>query len=137
MSQAAKMQDHLNHIDFRRPTKAMANGLSGLAMSDSRSLISGTVVPPDGTRLPAASAPGSKNHRNGMDQSGLYRLQGPWVSEPTNPISTSSRPPNKYDEVMGITQVDPREAERFEEGLNRNSKMLKRDYHRKWKPILT
>ena len=22
-----------------------------------------------------------------------------------------------YDEVMGITQVDPREAERFEEGL--------------------
>ena len=38
-------------------------------------------------------------------------------SEPTTPISTSSRPPNEYDEVMGITQVDPREAERFEEGL--------------------
>ena len=27
-------------------------------------------------------------------------------SEPTTPISTSSRPPNEYDEVMGITQVD-------------------------------
>ena len=38
-------------------------------------------------------------------------------SEPTTPISTSSRPPNEYDEVMGITQVDPREAERFEEGV--------------------
>ena len=38
-------------------------------------------------------------------------------SEPTTPISTSSRPPNEYDEVMGITHVDSREAERFEEGL--------------------
>ena len=38
-------------------------------------------------------------------------------SEPTTPISTSSRPPNEYDEVMEITQVDSREAERFEEGL--------------------
>ena len=35
-------------------------------------------------------------------------------SEPTTPISTSSRPPNEYDEVMGITQVDPGEADRFE-----------------------
>ena len=72
MSQAAKMQGQLNHIDFRRPTKVMANGPNGLAMSDSRSLISGTVVPLDGTRLPAAGAPGNKNHRNGMDQSGLH-----------------------------------------------------------------
>ena len=38
-------------------------------------------------------------------------------SEPTTPISTSSRPPNEYDEVMGITQVDSREAARFEEGI--------------------
>ena len=38
-------------------------------------------------------------------------------SEPTTPISTSSRPPNEYDEVMGITQVDSREADRFEEGI--------------------
>ena len=36
-------------------------------------------------------------------------------SEPTTPISTSSRLPNEYDEVMGITQVDPGEAESFEE----------------------
>ena len=39
-------------------------------------------------------------------------------SEPTPPISTSSRLPHEYDEVMGITQVDPKEAERFEEGLD-------------------
>ena len=39
-------------------------------------------------------------------------------SEPTTPISTSSRHPNDYDEVMGITQVDPRVADRFEEGLD-------------------
>ena len=39
-------------------------------------------------------------------------------SEPTTPISTSSRLPHEYDEVMGITQVDPREAERIEEGLD-------------------
>ena len=38
-------------------------------------------------------------------------------SEPTTPISTSSRPLHEYDEVMGITQVEPREAERFEEGI--------------------
>ena len=38
-------------------------------------------------------------------------------SEPTTPISAFSRPPNEYDEIMGITQVDPREAERFEEGI--------------------
>ena len=37
-------------------------------------------------------------------------------SEPTTPRSTSSRLPREYDEVMGITQVEPREAERFEEG---------------------
>ena len=39
-------------------------------------------------------------------------------SEPTTPISTSSRLPYEYDEVMGITQVGPREAERFEAGLD-------------------
>ena len=39
-------------------------------------------------------------------------------SEPTTPISTSSRLPHEYDEVMGITQVDPRETEGFDEGLD-------------------
>ena len=39
-------------------------------------------------------------------------------SEPTAPISTSSRLPYEYDDDMGITQVGPREAERFEEGLD-------------------
>ena len=39
-------------------------------------------------------------------------------SEPTTPISTSSRLPYEHDEVVGITQVDPREAEGFDEGLD-------------------
>ena len=39
-------------------------------------------------------------------------------SEPTTPISTSSRLPYEYDEVVGITQVDPRETEGFDEGLD-------------------
>ena len=39
-------------------------------------------------------------------------------SEPNTPTSTSSRLPYEYDEVMGITQMDPGEAERFEEGLD-------------------
>ena len=39
-------------------------------------------------------------------------------TEPTTPISTSSRLPYEYDEVMGITQVNPREADSVEEGLD-------------------
>ena len=39
-------------------------------------------------------------------------------SEPTTPISTSSRLPYEYDAVMGITQVDPRETDRFDEGFD-------------------
>ena len=57
--------------------------------------------------------------------------------EPTTPISTSSRPPNEYDEVMGITQVDPREAEGLKRGLNRNSKMLKKEHQRRIATMLT
>ena len=37
-------------------------------------------------------------------------------SEPTTPISTSSRLPFEYDRLMGITQVGSGEAEGFEEG---------------------
>ena len=39
-------------------------------------------------------------------------------SEPTAPRSTFSRTPHEYDEDMGITQVEPRHAERFEEGID-------------------
>ena len=46
-------------------------------------------------------------------------------SEPTTSISTSSRPPHEYDEVMGITQVEPK-LKGLKRGLSRNSKMLKR-----------
>ena len=37
-------------------------------------------------------------------------------SEPTTPISTSSRLPYEYDQLMGITQVGSGETEGFEEG---------------------
>ena len=39
-------------------------------------------------------------------------------SEPTTPISTSSRLPYEYDQVMGITQVGSGETEGFEEGID-------------------
>ena len=39
-------------------------------------------------------------------------------SEPTTPISTSSRLPYEYDQVMGITQVGSGETEGFEEGAD-------------------
>ena len=35
-------------------------------------------------------------------------------SEPMTTISTSNKLPHEYDEVMGIIQVDPREAEKFD-----------------------
>ena len=39
-------------------------------------------------------------------------------SEPTTPISTSSRLPYEYDQMMGITQVGSGETEGFEEGTD-------------------
>ena len=39
-------------------------------------------------------------------------------SEPTTPISTFSRLPYEYDQVMGITQVGSGETEGFEEGID-------------------
>ena len=39
-------------------------------------------------------------------------------SEPTTPISTSSRLPYDYDQMMGITQVSSGETEGFEEGAD-------------------
>ena len=39
-------------------------------------------------------------------------------SEPTTPVSTSSRHPWECDAIMGITRVGPKEAERFEEDLD-------------------
>ena len=39
-------------------------------------------------------------------------------SEPTTPVSTSSRHPYDYDALMGITRVGTKEAEGFEEDLD-------------------
>ena len=39
-------------------------------------------------------------------------------SEPTTPVSTSSRMPYEYDALMGITRVGTKEAEWFEEDLD-------------------
>ena len=75
--ESTETNGQLNHIDFRRPIKVMANGPDGIAISDRRSRINGVVVLPDGIHLPAASAPGIKSHQNGRDQSGLHRLEGP------------------------------------------------------------
>ena len=66
----------LNHTDFSRPIKVMANGPDGLAISDNRSRINGVAVLPDGIRLPATSAHG-KERQNGKGQSGLPQLEGP------------------------------------------------------------
>ena len=70
---------------------------------------------------PLIPVPRLANHLNSDDvpsdeegEKGAKRQK----SEPTTPISTSSRTPNEYDEVMGITPVDTREAERFEEGID-------------------
>ena len=38
-------------------------------------------------------------------------------SEPTTPVSTSSRLPYEYDALMGITRVGTKEAEGFDEDL--------------------
>ena len=76
LSQPAEISGQLNHIDFRRPTKVMANGPDGLVISDSRSRINGVILP-DGIRLPAASALGIKYHQNGRDQSGPHQPEGP------------------------------------------------------------
>ena len=38
-------------------------------------------------------------------------------SEPTTPVSTSSRLPYEYDALMGITRVGTKEAEGFDEEL--------------------
>ena len=76
-SQPAEISGQLNHIDFRRPIRIMANGPDGPAISDSRSRISGVVILPDGIRLPATNAHG-KECQIGKDQSGLHQLEGPW-----------------------------------------------------------
>ena len=70
VSQPAEMSGKLNHIDFSRPIRVMANGPDGLAISDNRSRINGVVVLPDGIRLPATSALG-RGHENGRSQSGF------------------------------------------------------------------
>ena len=54
-------------------------------------------------------------------------------SEPTTPRSTSSRPPREYDEVLGITQVEPRMRKGLRRELIRNSKMLKKLQQEKMK----
>ena len=72
------MYSLLNHIDYSKPTEAKAGGQSGPAMSDSRSLRIGTIVPLSGSRLPAAIVRGSIKVmilQSGMDQSGLPLLQ--------------------------------------------------------------
>ena len=62
----------LSHIDYSKPTEVRASGRSGPAMLSRHSLRSGSQVPLNGTRLPAASVPGSIRImilQNGIGQS--------------------------------------------------------------------
>ena len=54
-------------------------------------------------------------HSNGLAGEKEAKRQ---KSEPTTPVSTSSRQPYDYDALMGITRVGTREAEGFEEDLD-------------------
>ena len=78
VSQEISMYSLLSHINYSKPTEVKASGRNGPATLDGRSLRSGTIVPLNGTRLPATSVPGSIRAmilQSGMDQSGLLRLQ--------------------------------------------------------------
>ena len=52
------------------------------------------------------------------DEDGEKEAKRQRSSEPTTPISTSSRLPYEYDQVMGITQIGSGESEGFEEGAD-------------------
>ena len=64
-------------------------------------------------------------------------------SEPTTPISTSSRLPYEYDQLMGITQVDSRETEGIEKEVDLEYHDAKEDPNvlepeeTEWNPVLS
>ena len=66
-------------------------------------------------RLELAASDTEKGH---SDDSAGEKEAKRQRSEPTTPVSTSSRHPWEYDAIMGITRVGTKEAERFEEDLD-------------------
>ena len=65
-------------------------------------------------RLERASDTASEHSEDSAGEKEAKRQR----SEPTTPVSTSSRHPYDYDALMGITRVGTKEAEGFEEDLD-------------------
>ena len=73
--------------------------------------------PPSEIALPRLERVGDTESEHSDDSAGEKEAKRQ-RSEPTTPVSTSSRLPYEYDALMGITRVGTKEAERFEEDLD-------------------
>ena len=73
--------------------------------------------PPSEIALPRLERVGDIESEHSDDSAGEKEAKRQ-RSEPTTPVSTSSRLPYEYDALMGITRVGTKEAERFEEDLD-------------------
>ena len=73
--------------------------------------------PPSEIALPRLERVGDTESEHSDDSAGEKEAKRQ-RSEPTKPVSTSSRMPYEYDALMGITRVGTKEAERFEEDLD-------------------
>ena len=73
--------------------------------------------PPSGLALPRLERVSDTESEHSDDSAGEKEAKRQ-RSEPTTPVSTSSRLPYEYDALMGITKVGTKEAEGFEEDLD-------------------
>ena len=73
--------------------------------------------PPSGPALPRLERVSDTEGEHSDDSAGEKEAKRQ-RSEPTTPVSTSSRLPYEYDALMGITKVGTKEAEGFDEDLD-------------------
>ena len=73
--------------------------------------------PPSGLALPRLERVSDTESEHSDDSAGEKEAKRQ-RSEPTTPVSTSSRLPYEYDALMGITKVGTKEAEGFDEDLD-------------------
>ena len=73
--------------------------------------------PPSGPALPRLERVSDTEGEHSDDSAGEKEAKRQ-RSEPTTPVSTSSRLPYEYDALMGITRVGTKEAEGFDEDLD-------------------
>ena len=73
--------------------------------------------PPSGLELPRLERVSDTEGEHSDDSAGEKEAKRQ-RSEPTTPVSTSSRLPYEYDALMGITKVGTKEAEGFDEDLD-------------------